>query len=146
MKRPRRKFLDPAVGALALLVISFGLVNDGALAQAGRTIKLIVPLPPGGGADILARILAEQIARAQGPTVVVENRPGAGTAFGEHTDGNGVAIGQLDWRRLESPEIRAKLAIQGFSAVGICGSDFGSFLRAQYDEYGRVIREANIKE
>ena len=82
MKRPRRKFLDPAVGALALLVLCFGLVNHGALSQAGRIIKLIVPLPPGGGADILARILAEQIARAQGSTVVVENRPGAGTAIG----------------------------------------------------------------
>ena len=82
MKRPRRKFLDPAVGALALLVLSFGLVNHGALSQAGRTIKLVVPLPPAGGADILARILAEQIARAQGLTVVVENRPGAGTAIG----------------------------------------------------------------
>ena len=82
MKRPRCKFLDPAVGALALLVLSFGLVNDGALSQAGRIIKLVVLLAPGGGADILARILAEQIARAQGLTVVVENRPGAGTAIG----------------------------------------------------------------
>jgi hypothetical protein len=46
----------------------------------------------------------------------------------------------------EAPEARPKLAKQGFRAVGICGSNFGSFLRAQYDEYGRVIREANIKE
>jgi hypothetical protein len=58
---------------------SFSLVNQGALSQAGRIIKLVVPLAPGGGADILARILAEQIARGQGPTVVVENGPGAGT-------------------------------------------------------------------
>jgi len=29
--------------------------------------------------------------------------------------------------------------------VGMCGADFGAFLRKQYDEYGRVIREANIK-
>jgi hypothetical protein len=29
--------------------------------------------------------------------------------------------------------------------VGICGADFGTFLRKQYDEYGRMIRESNIK-
>jgi tripartite-type tricarboxylate transporter receptor subunit TctC len=44
-------------------------------------LKIIVPLAAGGGADILARLLAEQISRAQGVTVVVENRPGAGTAL-----------------------------------------------------------------
>jgi tripartite-type tricarboxylate transporter receptor subunit TctC len=44
-------------------------------------MRIIVPLSAGGGADILARILAEEINRAQGVTVVVENRPGAGTAI-----------------------------------------------------------------
>jgi tripartite-type tricarboxylate transporter receptor subunit TctC len=50
--------------------------------QAARTSKLVVPNPPGGVNDLLARLLAEQISRAQGPTVVVENRPGAGEAIG----------------------------------------------------------------
>lgn len=49
--------------------------------QATATIKLVVPFTPGGGADALARLLAEQVGRAQGVTVVVENRPGAGTAI-----------------------------------------------------------------
>ena len=40
------------------------------------------PLHPGSGPDILSRLMAEQIGRAQGPTVVVENRPGAGTVIG----------------------------------------------------------------
>jgi tripartite-type tricarboxylate transporter receptor subunit TctC len=52
-----------------------------ASAQAVRTMKIIVPLAAGGGADLLARVLAEQINRVQGVTVVVENRPGAGTAI-----------------------------------------------------------------
>jgi tripartite-type tricarboxylate transporter receptor subunit TctC len=43
------------------------------------------------------------------------------------------------------PEVRAKLAIQGLYPVGTCGTEFGAYLRKQYDEYGRVIREANIK-
>jgi tripartite-type tricarboxylate transporter receptor subunit TctC len=52
-----------------------------------------------------------------------------------------------DWIRsaLESPELKAKLAALGFYSVGICGTDFARLLRKQYDEFGRVIREANVK-
>jgi tripartite-type tricarboxylate transporter receptor subunit TctC len=45
----------------------------------------------------------------------------------------------------EVPEIRAKLLAQGLFPVGMCGADFKTLVRKQYDEYGRVIREANIK-
>ena len=47
-----------------------------------QTLKIVVPYAPGGGADILARLLAEQISRTQGSTMVIENRPGAGAAIG----------------------------------------------------------------
>ena len=50
--------------------------------QTARTLKIVVPLAAGGGADIVARMLAEQIGRAQNVTAVVENRPGAGTVIG----------------------------------------------------------------
>lgn len=33
----------------------------------------------------------------------------------------------------------------GFFPVGICGADFAALLRKQYDDYGRIIREANIR-
>jgi tripartite-type tricarboxylate transporter receptor subunit TctC len=46
---------------------------------------------------------------------------------------------------LQVPEVKAKLVLQGLYPVGICGADFGALLRKQYDEYGRVIREANLK-
>jgi tripartite-type tricarboxylate transporter receptor subunit TctC len=46
---------------------------------------------------------------------------------------------------LRTPEIKAKFAAQGFYPAGICGADFGALLRKQYDDYGRVIREAGIK-
>jgi tripartite-type tricarboxylate transporter receptor subunit TctC len=49
--------------------------------QTTRTIKMVVPYAPGGGADALARILADQIGRTRGPTMVIENRPGAGTVI-----------------------------------------------------------------
>jgi len=46
---------------------------------------------------------------------------------------------------LQIPEIRSKLAIQGLFPVGTCGSEFGDFIRKQYEESGRIIREAKIK-
>ena len=46
---------------------------------------------------------------------------------------------------MKVPEVKAKLAVQGLYPVGICGADFGALIRKQYDEYGRIIREANIK-
>ena len=58
------------------------LAGSQASAQTSRTIKLVVPFAAGGGADILARIVGEQMGRAQGMTVIVENRPGAGTVIG----------------------------------------------------------------
>jgi tripartite-type tricarboxylate transporter receptor subunit TctC len=81
MKLPRRRFLYLAAGVAAAFsgILFSGL---GAWAQTARTIKLIVPSPPGGSSDVLARLLAEQISRAKGPAIVIENRPGAGTLIG----------------------------------------------------------------
>ena len=46
---------------------------------------------------------------------------------------------------IQVPEFRAKLIVQGFNPVGMCGADFATYLRKQYDAYGRIVREANIK-
>lgn len=53
-----------------------------ASASAAELIKVIVPIPPGASLDLMARVLADQIGRANGPTMIVENRPGAGTIIG----------------------------------------------------------------
>ena len=46
---------------------------------------------------------------------------------------------------LKVPEVKAKLDVQGLFEVGTCGEGYAAFLRKQYDDYGRAIREANIK-
>ncbi len=50
--------------------------------HGSAAIKIIMPAPAGGAGDIVARILAEQVGRAQGRTLVIENRAGAGTIIG----------------------------------------------------------------
>ena len=57
-------------------------------------------------------------------------------------------VSQLaDWftAAMQVPEVKAKLVAQSLYPVGMCGADFGALLRKQYDEFGRIIREANIK-
>jgi tripartite-type tricarboxylate transporter receptor subunit TctC len=100
MKPLGRKFLHLAAGVAAAFPIVFTLLLSGhdAWSQTTRTIKIVVPYAPGDGPDLLARLLADQIGRAQGPTMVIENRPGAGTVIGTEAvlraapDGNTLLI------------------------------------------------------
>jgi tripartite-type tricarboxylate transporter receptor subunit TctC len=67
--------------AIAVLALS----GQEALSQGvtGKTVRIVVPFPAGGPADVLARLLAEQIGRAQvRTTMVIEDRPGASSAIG----------------------------------------------------------------
>lgn len=67
-----------------------GLLAAGAMAAAGvraeswpaKPIRLVVPYPPGGGVDVVARILNEPLARALGQPVAIDNRGGAAGALG----------------------------------------------------------------
>jgi tripartite-type tricarboxylate transporter receptor subunit TctC len=78
----RRTFLHHAAAAGVLGLALMALSSDGARSQARSTIKVIVPYPAGGVADILARSLADQVGRMQGPTMIVEDRPGASGDIG----------------------------------------------------------------
>ena len=56
-----------------------------ACAQAdypSRTVRVVVPSPPGGGTDIVARVMAHHYSKALGQSFVVENKPGAGNMIG----------------------------------------------------------------
>lgn len=82
--------------AFALLLLA--VAGPDAWSQAVRTIRIVVPFPAGGSATILARLLGDQISRAYGPTVLIENRPGAGAVIGYEAvaraapDGNTLVI------------------------------------------------------
>jgi tripartite-type tricarboxylate transporter receptor subunit TctC len=46
---------------------------------------------------------------------------------------------------MQTPEVKAKLVGLGFAPVTMCGAEFAAHIRKQYEDYGRIIREANIK-
>ncbi len=76
-KQMRRRTL--LTGAVAATLLP-GMVR--AQEFPAKPVRIIVPQPPGGGFDTTARVLAEKLGPLLGQTVVVENRPGAGTLVG----------------------------------------------------------------
>jgi tripartite-type tricarboxylate transporter receptor subunit TctC len=79
MKVPRRQLLHLAAGAAALPAASW---FASAQEYPARPITIIVPVPPGGVADPIARILADHLTVTLGQPVVVENVTGAGGSIG----------------------------------------------------------------
>lgn len=97
MKFHRRTFLQLAAGAAAPTVL-LALSGRNAWSQTARTIKFVVPFPAGGGADLLMRVLAQQVGKLGDVVTVIENRPGAASVVGTEVvsravpDGNTVLI------------------------------------------------------
>jgi tripartite-type tricarboxylate transporter receptor subunit TctC len=76
MKLPRRTFLHLAAAATALPAMPR---VASALDYPTRPVHLMVGFPPGGGADIIARLIGQSLSDRIGQPIVIENRPGAGT-------------------------------------------------------------------
>jgi tripartite-type tricarboxylate transporter receptor subunit TctC len=110
------------------------LVNTGKLrALATGTAARIEPLPDvptvaeSGFKDFEADIWFGVVAPAKTPSGALAQLAGWFTAA------------------LKDPEVTPKLAAQGLFPVGICGTAHAAFTQKQYDDYGRAIRDANIK-
>ncbi|MDB5812488.1 MAG: Tricarboxylate transport protein TctC [Betaproteobacteria bacterium] len=71
-----------AGATLALIVLIAACGGASAQSYPVKTVRLIVPYPPGGGNDALARLFGQKLSAAWGQQVIVDNRPGAGTTIG----------------------------------------------------------------
>jgi len=79
MKLARRRFLHLAAGSAMLPAVSRVSV---AQSYPSRPVRLIVPFGPGGGTDIVARLIGQWLSERLGQQFVIENRPGAGGNLG----------------------------------------------------------------
>jgi tripartite-type tricarboxylate transporter receptor subunit TctC len=120
--------------ALASVAPEFGAV---ALAQSSvaqsypsKPVRFIVPFPPGGGNDTIARVVAQKLSLTLGQQVVVDNRPGAAGTIGAEAaarspaDGHTMFLAGVATHGI-NPNIRKKLpydALKDFEAVSLIAS------------------------
>lgn len=79
-------------GVLASALLAGAVGGGHAQSFPSRTVRIVVPYPPGGPTDALARIIANEIQGDLGQTVIVENKPGGSGSIGTR----GVAKGEAD--------------------------------------------------
>jgi tripartite-type tricarboxylate transporter receptor subunit TctC len=116
-----------AAGALALVCMGIAPGTVAAQDYPTRPVTLIVAQPPGGGTDIIARIIAHQLSEQLGQAFVVENRPGAGTVVGTAAAANAAPDGYtlltgLTANMAVNPSLFAKLSydpIRDFTPVSM---------------------------
>jgi tripartite-type tricarboxylate transporter receptor subunit TctC len=121
----RRTLLAAVAGGLGAAALPCAFAEE---AWPTRTVRIIVPFAPGGGADGSARVLAEAMAPHLGQGVVVENKPGAGSAIGvmaaaQSRDGHTLLMGSNSM--VINPSLHPALGYdvaRDFDAVGMVSS------------------------
>lgn len=121
-----------ALFALAALTLLFAGLNDQVLAAyPDRIVKIVVPFAPGGGTDVIARTLAQEMTQNLGVTVVVENKPGAGTIIGTQavaaSDPDGYTLLMGTFANAVNPSLNAKLPYdpqKDFAPVALVARSF----------------------
>jgi tripartite-type tricarboxylate transporter receptor subunit TctC len=113
---------------LPLLLLAFLCLSAHAQTWPARPVKLVVPFPPGGTADLLGRLAAKEMQASLGQTVVVENRAGAGGAIGSDAvaksepDGYTLVLSNIASQAI-GPAVNPKVvpydSIKGFTHIGL---------------------------
>lgn len=86
--------MSPVAAALSLMALACALPS--ARVQAGypdKSVRMVIPYPPGGASDVLARIIGRRLGEQLGQQFVVDNRPGAGTMIGTQIVAGAIADG-----------------------------------------------------
>jgi len=136
---------------VTLIFSAYGLMfSTGALAQAwpNKPIKFVVPYPPGGGTDVIARIVQEPMSQALGQQIIIDNRGGAGGSIGTDAVAKSPADGYTVLFTLSShtinPAIYPKLAFnteKDFLPVSLVAS-LPQILVANPDFPAKTVKEA----
>lgn len=78
----RRHFLQASAAAALTSTNTLGLAQGGAAWPSAKPIRIVVPFTPGGTTDMVARLVGSELGKQLGQSVIVENKPGAGTTIG----------------------------------------------------------------
>jgi tripartite-type tricarboxylate transporter receptor subunit TctC len=96
-----------------------------------RTIRIVVPLAPGGGTDLISRTLAQEMAKDLGASVIIENKPGAGTIIGSQavatSEPDGYTLLMGTFANAVNPSLNVKLPYdphKDFAPVALIARSF----------------------
>src|ERR1700742_3464562 len=105
------------LGRLLFALAACALMMAGGAARAAypeRIVKIVVPFAAGGGTDVVARTLAQEMAKDLGVSVIIENKPGAGTIIGTQavavSEGDGYTLLMGTFANAVNPGLYAKLS------------------------------------
>ncbi len=130
MKQRVGQLILAAGGFGCMLAISTAMAAEPASAYPSRAIRFIVPFPPGGGNDTLARMIGQQLGATLRQQILVDNRPGAGGTIGAQAaasapaDGYNIFLAGVATHGI-NPNLRKRLpydALKDFSPVSLIAS------------------------
>src|SRR5882757_1121089 len=122
----------PVLFALAAWALISTLPVDPAFAlYPEKTIRIVVPFAPGGGTDVIARTLAQEMAKDLSATIIIENKPGAGTIIGTQTvdtsEPDGYTLLMGTFANAVNPSLNSRLPYdphKDFAAVALIARSF----------------------
>jgi tripartite-type tricarboxylate transporter receptor subunit TctC len=117
--------------ALTAIWLTVSSTDDAMAGYPDRIVRIIVPFAPGGGTDVIARTLAQEMAKDLGVTVLIENKPGAGTIIGTQavaaSKPDGYTLLMATFANAVNPSLNAKLPYdphKDFAPVALVARSF----------------------
>jgi tripartite-type tricarboxylate transporter receptor subunit TctC len=117
--------------AFAALLLAALATDLASASYPDRTIRIVVPLAPGGGTDLISRTLAQEMAKDLGASVIVENKPGAGTIIGSQavatSEPDGYTLLMGTFANAVNPSLNVKLPYdphKDFAPVALIARSF----------------------
>lgn len=119
------------LGLAALTLLSALSIDEAFALYPDRIVRIVVPFAPGGGTDVIARTLAQEMSTDLGVTVLVENKPGAGTIIGTQavatSEPDGYTLLMGTFANAVNPSLNAKLPYdpnKDFAPVALVARSF----------------------
>lgn len=150
---PLTRWLATGLAALGVLAAPLAMAAD----YPQRTVSLVVPFPPGGATDALARLMAEKLSQKWGQTVLVENKPGGntmvGTDFVAKSAPDGHVVGMVTGSHVINPlltknmpydtarDLAPVMLLTGFPMAVYANPNFPANTPAEFVEYVRNSKE-----
>jgi tripartite-type tricarboxylate transporter receptor subunit TctC len=132
-KRPfrRNRKMRLLFALAALVLLSVASTTRASAGYPDRIIRIVVPFPPGGGTDVVARTLGQEMAHNLGVPIMIENKPGAGTIIGTQavaaSEGDGYTLLMGTFANAVNPSLKATLPYdphRDFAPVALVARSF----------------------